>query len=167
MKGQGKYVIGVFVMVAAIAIGLVGETATEYTLSVALTSMDENFARYDSMVHSYMILNDGTNGVANHEDMADDLTSLSHDQQCSFDGSWGVDHGSSHRVTFTNLEGAVGNGDCSVPPGYYYDDDISFDSPGLFAVPYYGVYPDMAFYSPADGGKNFYMHTRVKPERDN
>lgn len=167
LKGQGKYVIGVFIMIAAIVIGGIGEFATEYTLNTALNSMNENYARYDSMVHSYMIVSDDINNVENHSRMADDLSTVSGYKLCQIDSSYGLDRGSDYRITFTNLEGNVWDGSCTALPGYHYtDDDVSFKSPGLTKAPYIGVYPDIAFYSPHDGGKNFYIHTRVKPDRD-
>ncbi|MFB6115607.1 MAG: hypothetical protein ABEK04_04890, partial [Candidatus Nanohalobium sp.] len=79
-----------------------------------------------------------------------------------------INEGERYRVAFTALETDFGGGDCSYPVGHYFDKP-EFDSPHLFSAPFLGVFPEIAFWSRADGGgmgKSFYMHTRVKPERD-
>lgn len=164
MKGQGKYIIGIFVMIAAISIGMMGQFATRYVLEQMFINMNENSARYESLTHSYMALNDGVNNVGNHSDINDHLTSS---PRCMFTSDRVPDEGERYRLAFTALQTDFGSGDCSYPIGHYFDDP-DFKSPNLFSAPFIGVYPDMAFWSPADGGgrgKSFYMHTRVKPER--
>ncbi|MFB6241979.1 MAG: hypothetical protein ABEJ36_04205 [Candidatus Nanosalina sp.] len=160
MKGQAKYVVGVFIMIAAISMGMIGNFVTSYTLQEALVSMNENQARYDSLIHSYMILNGGQNFVLNQTEMKDDLSTTSKDYVCNIDGTWVLDHGPRYRVSFKWLEADIKSGGCTAPAGHYYDQP-KFRSPGLFLSPYIGAFPDLAFYGTANGGKNFYIHTRV------
>lgn len=165
-KGQGKYIIGIFVMIAAIAIGMMGQFATKYVLSQAFVNMNENFARYESLTHSYMIVNNDVNNVGNHTEMSAYLTD---NPRCHFTSSdIVVDEGERYRIAFTDLEGSFGGGDCSYLPDHYFEEP-DFNSPNLFSAPFISVYPKLAFWSPAENearGKSFYIHTRVEPERD-
>ncbi|MFB6116454.1 MAG: hypothetical protein ABEK10_02970 [Candidatus Nanosalina sp.] len=164
-KGQGKYIIGVFVMIAAISIGMMGQFATRYVLEQAFINMNENYVRYESLTHSYMVLNNGVNNVENHTEMSEDLIAS---PRCRFDSGVVINEGERYRIAFTALETDFSSsGDCSYTIGHYFDEP-DFKSPHLASIPYMGVYPDMALWSPGDGGgrgKSFYMHTRVKPER--
>lgn len=164
-KGQGKYIIGIFVMIAAISIGMMGQFATRYVLEQAFMNMNENFARYESLTHSYMIVNNDMNNVGNHTEMA---THLSETPRCHFSSTVVPDEGERYRVAFTNLEGSFGGGGCSYDPQHYFTEP-DFNSPNLFSAPFMGVYPDLAFWSPAQDesrGKSFYIHTRVEPDRE-
>ena len=165
-KGQGKYIIGIFVMIAAIAIGMMGQFATRYVISQAFINMNEYFARYESLTHTYMIVNNDMNNVGNHTEMAGYLTDT---PRCHFTSSGIVpDEGERYSVAFTNLEGNFGGGGCSYPPEHYFEEP-DFNSPHLFSAPFMSVYPNLAFWSPAvdeSRGKSFYIHTRVEPERD-
>lgn len=164
MKGQGKYIIGVFVMIAAISIGMMGQFATRYVLEQMFINMNENYARYESLTHSYMVINDGVNNVGNHSDISGSLTDT---PRCMFTSDRAPNEGERYRLAFTMIETSFSSsGYCSYPEDHYFDNP-EFKSPNLFSAPFVAVYPDIAFWSPHGGqdGKSFYLHTRVEPER--
>lgn len=165
VKGQGKYIIGIFVMIAAISIGMMGQFATEYVLHQAFVNMNENYARYESMTHSYMILNDGRNNVGNHSELNNDFDT----SDCTFN-SVGTDEGDRYEIAFIAASTGTdfADGDCTYTRDHYFEEP-QFDSPYLFSSPWSATFPEMAYWSVGDGGgtgKSFYMHTRVTPESE-
>lgn len=162
MKGQGKYIVGVYVMVAAISLSLLGMFATKFVISQALINMNENFARYESLTHTYMITNNDINNMGNHSELDDDLGS----SPCGFNTDVVIDEGDRYEVAIMEIDGGS-FGSCTY--NYYHNfDEPDFKSSHLTSSSYSGLFPYLPYWSKDGGssGKSFYIQTLVEPERD-
>lgn len=162
MKGQSRYMVGVAVMAFAVSFYALNNFAVEYVLQTAMQDMDDNFDRYESAVHSYTIVNDGvdyTSNVINQTEFADDITTLpGYDNMCKT--TRGIDNGGDYKIWFLDPHNNVKSGDCSRNSYNTYTTYGAVSSYGLIMLP--RVYPVVQFWGTANGGKVFYLQTRVK-----
>lgn len=167
-KGQSRYIVGVGVMVFAVSFYALNSWAMSYVLTSAVADMDQNFARYESAVHSYMVINDDgsspVNNKINENNLAANLTQFSsYDSLCYFDGDLGWNHPDEYKMTFYSGQGLntiTGSGECT--PDNYADLEYpgGLTSYGLLMLPMY--FPMLQFYG-TNNDKIYYVQTRVEP----
>jgi len=163
MKGQARYLVGVGAMVFAVVFYALNNFAVSYVLENAKQDMADNFARYESAVHSYTILNDGVNqtaNVLNQTEFADTLSTYPGYQDLC-ETSRGIDRGDEYKIWFTDPYSTVtSSGDCTRDSAGYYSPFATTVSIALVALP--SVYPEVMFWGVADGGEVITMQTRVE-----
>jgi hypothetical protein len=162
MKGQSNYIVGVGAMVFAVTFFALNSWAQAYVLNSAMNDMNDNFARYESAVHSYMIINEGrtsVNNKINQDVLGGNLSGFTgFDHLCYINGDPGWNHpGEEYKLAFyPDIKGGTCSPDSS--------SDLEFPemrSYGILMLPMY--FPKLQFYGTENGGQIYYVQTRVEP----
>lgn len=167
MKGQSNYIVGVGVLVFCVGFYAMNNFAMSYVIENARQDMNQNFARYESAVHTYMIINEGrtsVNNKINENNLASNLSDYASGNEvatgnafCYLSPNPGWDHPKNdYRLTFAP---DIAGGQCSPDD----TDDLawpSLRSRGILLLPVY--MPPFQFYG-TENDKLYTIQTRVKP----